>query len=168
MKRIGIGLLQLGIWGLFLIHPFWAQAQPKNRYTQQTYIAAFKPLCDSLASTYKIPSEVILGVAMQESAYGNSKVCRLLNNHHGIAGKNSLLQTTGTRSRYKQFENDSASFIAFCELVKSRKYYSKLIETPQSINTWLITIGRNGYCANPSAWNKEIQTILRKNELLPK
>ncbi len=166
MKRLGLGGLQLGMWGLLLIYPLWTQAQSKNLYTPQTYIAAFKPLCDSLSATYKIPSEVILGIAMQESAYGNSKVCRLLNNHHGIAGKNNLHATTGSRSRYKQFENDSASFIGFCELIKSKKYYSTLVETPQSVNTWLLTIGRHGYCANPSAWNKEIQMMLRKNGLI--
>ena len=48
------------------------------------YVAKYKPLCDSLAVQYGIPSQVILGIAMEESGFGTSRVSRLLNNHFGI------------------------------------------------------------------------------------
>ena len=59
------------------------------------YVTKYKPLCDSLSVQYGIPSHVILGIAIEESGYGTSKVCRLLNNHFGIVGKNNLLKTLG-------------------------------------------------------------------------
>ena len=155
----------------FLEIPFQpAFSSPKNsvkpRFTPKQYIETFKPICDSLSVAYSIPSEVILGIAMHESAYGNSKVCRLLNNHHGIAGRNNLQQTHGIKSRYRYFETDTASFVAFCELVKKRKYYPGMIAEKKTTTQWLLTIGRAGYCRNPTAWTKEINMMLRRNQLI--
>ncbi len=157
-----LGLLELRLPPVFSS----PENNPKPRFTQKTYIEKFKPICDSLSITYLIPSEVILGVAMHESAYGNSKVCRLLNNHHGIAGRNNLRQTHGIKSRYRYFDSDTASFVAFCELVKKRKYYPAMIAEKKTTTQWLLTIGRAGYCQNPTAWTKEIKIILRKNGLI--
>jgi flagellum-specific peptidoglycan hydrolase FlgJ len=118
------------------------------------------------SKTWWNTDEFILGIAMHESAYGNSKVCRLLNNHHGIAGRNNLRQTHGIKSRYRYFETDTASFVAFCELVKKRKYYPGMIAEKKTTTQWLLTIGRAGYCSNPTAWTKAIKTILRRNNLI--
>jgi Bax protein len=144
---------------LCLISVFNAQAQNK------AYVEKYKPLCDSLSAEYGIPSNVIIGVAMLESANGNSKVCRLLHNHFGIVGKNNLRETHNIKSRYKAFENDTQSFVYFCKLVSSRKYYPKLKGT-ENINKWLFSIGRAGYCAKPKFWSRTIITLLKKSNLL--
>lgn len=157
-----IGFLKMGIQPVFSS----PENNPKPRYTPKQYVETFKPICDSLSVIYSIPSEVILGVAMHESAYGNSKVCKLLNNHHGIAGRNNLRQTHGIKSRYRHFDSDTASFVAFCELVKKRKYYPAMIAEKKTTTQWLLTIGRAGYCRNPTAWTKEIKMMLRKNGLI--
>lgn len=137
----------------------------QSRISNQTYINEYKPLCDSLSARYGIPSVVILGIGIYESDYGNSKVCRLLNNHHGLAGKNNLLKTHGIKSRYKQFETDSLGYVAFCDYVAARKYY-KTMPADASVEQWLFTIGRNGYCQNPPVWKKHILQILSKNKLI--
>lgn len=146
---------------LFITNTLFSQ----TRISNQSYIQKYKPLCDSLSARYGIPSLVILGIGIYESDYGNSKVCRLLNNHHGLAGKNNLLKTHGIKSRYKQFETDSLGYVAFCEFVSARKYY-KTIPADANIDLWLYTIGRNGYCQNPPIWKKHILQILSKNQLI--
>ena len=146
---------------LFFTHSIFSQ----TRISNQSYIDQYRPLCDSLSAQYGIPSLVILGIGIYESDYGNSKVCRLLNNHHGLAGKNNLLKTHGIKSRYKQFETDSLGYVAFCEYVAARKYYQTMPKDA-SIDLWLFTIGRNGYCQNPPIWKKHILQILSKNKLI--
>lgn len=129
------------------------------------YVAKYKPLCDSLSVQYGIPSVVILGIAIEESGYGTSKVCRLLNNHFGIVGKNNLRQTHHIKSRYKYYPSDTASFIHFCQYVTARKYYQK-IKGSTNIRKWLFTIGRSGYCKNPKRWTAVIMKMLHRHKLI--
>lgn len=144
---------------LCLISVLNAQAQNK------AYIEKYKPLCDSLSVEYGIPSNVILGIAMHESGNGTSRVCRLIHNHFGIVGKNNLRQTHNIKSRYKAYENDTESFLHFCQYVSARKYYQKL-KGSTSLNKWLYSIGRAGYCAHPKLWSRMIINILKKSNLL--
>lgn len=129
------------------------------------YIQKYKPLTDSLSQQYGIPSQVILGIAMQESAFGKSKVCRLLKNHFGIVGKNNLRKTHNIKSRYKAYDNDTASFVHFCNYVAARKYYIKL-KGVTDIRIWLNSIGRAGYCRHPKQWTRAIMSLLKRNNLL--
>jgi hypothetical protein len=129
------------------------------------YIAKYKPMCDSLSIQFGIPSEVILGIAIEESGYGTSKVCRLLNNHFGIVGKNNLRKTHNIKSRYKYYSSDTASFIHFCKYVSARKYYQKLKGTT-NIRKWLIKIGSSGYCRYPKKWTKAIMVLLHRHKLV--
>lgn len=137
----------------------------QNTTSQNPYIAKYWPLAQTLQSQYGIPAEVIIGIGIYESNYGKSKVCRLLNNHHGLAGKNQLMKTHGIKSRYQQFESDSAGYVAFCNYVAKRKYYEPIKGTTD-IDQWLSTIGRNGYCQNPAIWKKHILQILKKHGLV--
>lgn len=138
--------------------PLNTQAQAQ----QNPYIAKYLPLARQLEAHYGIPAPVILGIGIYESNYGKSKVCRLLNNHHGLAGKNQLMKTHGIKSRYQQFESDSAGYVAFCNFVARRKYYEPIKGTTD-VDLWLSTIGRNGYCQNPAIWKKHILQLLKKH-----
>ena len=142
---------------LFFAFPLAAQ--------NKAYIAKYKPLCDSLSAEYGIPSNVILGIAMHESGNGTSRVCRLLHNHFWIAGKNNLRKTHNIKSRYKAYDNDTQSFIHFCQYVSARKYYVKL-KGNESLNKWLFAIGRAGYCQSPKKWSRAVINILKKSHLL--
>ena len=83
----------------------------QSGFTQKpSFREKYQPLADSLAAAYKIPSAVILGVAIIESGNGTSRNSRLLRNFFGIKGKNNLLKTKGIRSSYKQYRSDTASF----------------------------------------------------------
>src|SRR5262245_21117143 len=88
---------------------------------QSKYIKKYRPMADSLSAVYGVPTSIILGVALLESASGTSRNCKLLNNHFGIVGKNDLLKTKNIKTRYKQYTNSRASYVDFCKLMAKKK-----------------------------------------------
>ncbi len=136
------------------------QIQAQNRSFEEKY----GPLADSLGAAYGIPSSVILGVAIIESGSGKSRNARLLNNFFGIKGKNNLLTTKGIRSSYKQYPNDTASFVSFCGLVSRKKFYSKLKGNPD-YRLWTDALSHAGYSEIPETWEKLINSTIRKHQL---
>lgn len=136
------------------------QAPAQNRSFEEKY----GPLADSLGAIYGIPSSVILGVAILESGSGKSRNARLLNNFFGIKGKNNLLKTKGIRSSYKQYANDTASFVSFCGLVSRKKFYPRLKGNPD-YRLWTDALSHAGYSEIPETWEKLINSTIQKNQL---
>ncbi|GAA4779232.1 glucosaminidase domain-containing protein [Olivibacter ginsenosidimutans] len=130
---------------------------------QNKYINNHKSIADSLSKVYGIPSAVILGVAVIESGNGTSRNSKLLHNHFGIVGSNTLKQTHGIKSRYKQYNNSMASFIHFCKLISDKYYYAKLKGSADA-SKWIDAISRSGYSTQPQTWKARIlKTISRYN-----
>lgn len=133
-------------------------------FSQSSYIKKYKPLADSLSVEYKIPSKVILAIAIVESSSGQSRNCQLLNNHFGIVGKNNVLKTHGIKTRYKQYTNSKESFIDFAIMISRKKYYKKLKGNPNS-SEWIDEISKHGYSEKPSIWRKNIKETIKNNKL---
>lgn len=142
---------------LILFLPVTGFAQTK------TFIQKFRPLADSLSLEYGIPSAIILGVAIIESSSGTSKNCRMLNNYFGIVGRNSL-KSKGKKSRYKEYPNATASFVHFCKLMQSKKFYKKLYGN-EHYKLWTKAISAHGYSEVPAVWQQRINDVIRKNKL---
>jgi flagellum-specific peptidoglycan hydrolase FlgJ len=143
---------------LALLFPLLATAQTKS------YINRFRPLADSLSSEYGIPPAIILGVSLIESGSGTSRNCKLLNNYFGIVGKNNLLKTKGIKTRYKQYEDATASFIHFCKVVSKKKFYKKL-KGNGDYRLWTEAMSAHGYSEVPATWRARINEAIRKNKL---
>jgi Bax protein len=134
------------------------------KYTPKTYIETFKGQAIQLMHETAIPASVILGIAILESGFGNSKNCVLLHNHFGIIGKNNLKERgLKYKSRYKFYESDSASFVAFCQTVQSKPYYEKL-KGQTKTNVWLKKIGRT-YSQSYKKWMNRVLNIIKKYHL---
>lgn len=136
------------------------QAPAQNRSFEEKY----GTLADSLGAAYGIPPSVILGVAIIESGSGKSRNARLLNNFFGVKGKNNLLKTKGIRSSYKQYPNDTASFVSFCGLVSRKKFYPRLKGNPD-YRLWTDALSHAGYSEIPKTWEKLINSTIRKHQL---
>jgi len=120
---------------------------------QDQYVKKYKPLADSLSKTYQIPVKVILAVAIIESGSGTSRNARLMNNHFGIKGKNSLLRTHGIKSAYKQYPSVYDSYLDFVNLLSRRKYYARLKGNP-SEEAWFDAMSKAGYSVRPAEWKQ--------------
>jgi len=131
---------------------------------QSKYVQKYKPLADSLSKVYKIPSAVILGIAIIESSSGQGRNAKLLNNHFGIVGKNNLQKTKGIKTRYKQYPNTKASYVDFVKMISRRKYYLKL-KGEKNYKVWIVEISKHGYSEAPEEWRKNILTAIKNNKL---
>jgi uncharacterized FlgJ-related protein len=133
-------------------------------FSQSAYVNKYRPIVDSLSKVYGIPAAVMLGVAIIESGSGTSRNCKLLNNHFGIVGKNDLLKTKGIKSRYKQYPNGVASYVAFCKLLTRKKFYSKL-KGNMNYLLWVDAISKVGYSEVPAVWKQRVSAAIKKNKL---
>ena len=131
-----------------------------NSFAQQhKYIKKHTTLAKELSQKYGIPPAIILAIAFVETGGGNSKGAKLYHNHFGIVGKNTVV-----KSRYKSFSHPKESFIAFCELVSNKKYYSTL-KGNDDHKAWIKAIASAGYSTQPKEWMRRIHLIIDQHNL---
>jgi Bax protein len=128
------------------------------------YISDHKTMASLLSEKYGIPAAVILAVAYVESAGGNGAAARVLNNHFGIEGANSIVNSRGHKSRYKEYSNEIASYIDFCNLLTRKKFYSRL-KNNDDPGVWVKALSHAGYSEQPQAWQQKILKTIKSNRL---
>jgi flagellum-specific peptidoglycan hydrolase FlgJ len=129
------------------------------------YIKKYSPICKYLSDSFEIPVELILGIAIVESASGTSRNAKVLNNHFGIKSGNTLRNIKGIRTRFRDYDSDSASFVDFCLYLKRRKFYITL-KGNFNYNAWLNEMAKIGYSGSPQAWKAKIKSQIRKYNLI--
>lgn len=136
----------------------WAQ-----RISIADYIQKHKETAVYYMEKHGVPASVILGIAIHESAHGNSKIARYLNNHFGIKGPNN---STVIQSAYKGYESVSESYADFIDLIRGRQAFQKLFDSPQSndYRFWVRGIARAGYAAS-QLWPAQVTAIIQKYNL---
>lgn len=156
-------LTSIAIWtlliGTLVLGKEAAHAQPPE-YTAETYIETFKDAAIAHMEAHGCPASVILAVAMHESANGNSRIARHLNNHFGIKGPNN---STAIRSAYKGYASVAESYEDFIAFLKRRTATQRLFEAyaAYEYEQWVRGIARSGYAASTSWASKVLATIRR-------
>ncbi|MFL9481698.1 glucosaminidase domain-containing protein [Chitinophagaceae bacterium LWZ2-11] len=129
------------------------------------YIEKHKEETLALADSFEIPASIIIGTAIMESGAGSSKTSKLLNNHFGIIGKNNLAKRKPpVKTKYKQFETVHDSYVAFCRIVKRKKFYKKL-KGENNYTKWVDAISKAGYSTSPGIWKNEMLKTIKKYKL---
>lgn len=132
-----------------------------SSFSQHQYFLDYRKLADSLSSAYQIPACIILSVAYIESGGGTSNIAKKLHNHFGIKGKNDIA-ISGYKSTYRYFATIEDSYIGFCDLVASKKYYETMKGSVDN-EKWLKTIASHGYAADANSWSSAVNKTLKKN-----
>lgn len=134
----------------------------QKKFTISSYIEEHKKVAQQLMRESGVPASVILAVAIHESAYGNSKVAKNLNNHFGIKGKNN---SKTIRSAYKGYNSVLNSYNDFVGLLKRRKATQALFQNTSATdyNTWVMGISRSGYSTSKEWSSRVLSTISRYN-----
>ncbi len=150
-------ILIIAIFFLF-IAPVSAQ-----QVSATSYVKANKDRAIDFMHQYGLPASIILAVAMHESAHGNSKVARYLNNHFGIKGPNNSRKI---RSAYKGYESIEASYFDFVTYITHRSAFSGLLEKYPitDYRSWVKGIARGGY-AGSRTWASQVINMIERYKL---
>lgn len=134
-----------------------------QRITPQAYIEQHKAAAIQYMEEYGCPASIILAVAMHESAHGNSKIARYLNNHFGIKGPNNSKEI---RSAYKGYTSVEESYKDFIDFLQRRKSTNKLFDLyhPHEYRKWVQGIARAGYAQSPT-WSSKVIGMIRRYDL---
>ena len=163
-----------------LLGCFFKVAAQKN--TPHSYIEQFKDDAIKIMHETGVPASIVLGVAMHESACGNSKLAQNLNNQFGVKGDTRIfyyLRKKKISTQYKRYFSVYDSFEDFARIMIERSEFNSLVETLSHFDytSWAHAIQKNGY-ASDRKWAKGVLNIINKyhlyafdenpaNELLP-
>src|SRR5476649_1894951 len=87
-----------------------------QKNTSQSYIDQFKDNAIAIMHETGIPASIILGIAMHESANGNSKIAQNLNNQFGVKGGGGAEIKNNKKTvhtEYKKYDSILESFEDF-------------------------------------------------------
>lgn len=145
---------------LFFSAVFSLQAQS----IVEAYINKFDTLAIEVLNNYEIPASLVLGIALQESAAGTSKLCKLNHNHFGVKGRvNSSKTKSGYTTAYRKFETDEAAYLHFGEMISRKKYYSTLKGNMEYIK-WL-KVMKDAKYATSSKWIAHVDIMIKRYNL---
>jgi flagellum-specific peptidoglycan hydrolase FlgJ len=145
---------------LFFIAFFRLQAQS----AAEIYIEKFDSLAVEVLSTYGIPASLVIGIALQESAAGTSKLCRLHHNHFGMKGRVKSSRTkSGYTTSYRKFKTDEDAYLHFGEMVSRKKYYS-ILKGNMDYMKWLKAMKAARY-ATSSSWISHVDKMIKRYDL---
>ena len=129
-----------------------------------SYIAKFDSLAIEVLNVYGIPASRVLGLALQESAAGTSKICLAKHNHFGLKGRvKSSITKSGYTTSFLLFETDEECYLYFGEMISKRKYYMKLKDNMNYLK-WLKAMKTAGY-ATSSKWISHVDKMIKRYDL---
>lgn len=151
---------------LFLLSLFAAAVwQPAAGQKIGKYLNKYDSLAVEKMEEHEIPASVILGVSIVESGAGSSAICKALNNFFGIKGKNkSSLKKLGYKSAYKEYDDASASFEHFCQVLKKKKFY-KTLKGSNDYKKWIQSMNASSYASAKQKWVSDILNTIKKYQL---
>lgn len=127
------------------------------------YIEKYKDIAIQHMNEQGVPASVILGISIHESACGNSKIARYLNNHFGMKGKNSSKEI---KSSYRGYESVTDSYQDFMGAMRRSKKFADLFDKYSSYDyyNWVLGIQNGGY-ASSKLWGSKVLAIITQYRL---
>ncbi|MEI8047004.1 MAG: glucosaminidase domain-containing protein [Bacteroidota bacterium] len=147
---------------IFLLFVFSASLKAQGDAAR--YIAKFDTLALEVFNSYGIPASLVLGIALQESAAGTSKLCKVKHNHFGTKSRvKSSKAKSGYITAYQTFDTDEAAYLQFGESVSRKKYYTALKGNSDYL-VWLKAMKKAKY-ASSSLWVSHVDSMIKRYNL---
>jgi flagellum-specific peptidoglycan hydrolase FlgJ len=150
-----------------LISTLAASAQ---KTTSESYIQQFKDAAIQIMHETGVPASIVLGVAMHESACGNSNIAKKLNNQFGMKGYGTVVYYDKRHKRvhtsYKEYDSVLESFEDFARVMTEKKQFNHLGDeyTHYDYTHWAHGIQKSGYCSSHK-WAAQVLGIINKYQL---
>lgn len=148
---------------LFTLLFIWMSLSVSAQISAREYIETYKDLAIHHMELQGVPASVTLAVAMHESANGNSKLAKYLNNHFGIKGKNL---STEIKSSYRGYKSVSDSYLDFMGAMRRNKKFEALLGKYSSYDyyNWVRGLENGGYAASKQ-WATRVLATIKKYRL---
>jgi flagellum-specific peptidoglycan hydrolase FlgJ len=147
-----------------LVFLFFTASNLMAQGVAEAYIAKFDSLAVEVLNVYGIPASLVLGLALQESAAGTSKLCTTKRNHFGLKGRVKSSKTkSGYTTSYLRFESDEECYLYFGDMISRRKYYTNLNGNMDYLK-WLKAMKSAGY-ASSSHWVSHVDKMIKRYDL---
>jgi len=148
----------------FLFFLFFSVSQIQAQNAARAYIDKFDTLAIEVLNNYGIPASVVLGIALQESAAGTSKLCRVNHNHFGVKGRvKSAKSKSGYTNAYRKFDSDEDAYLFFGEMISRKKYYTALKGNMDYLK-WLKAMKAAKYATAPT-WIEHVEKMIKRYDL---
>lgn len=129
------------------------------------FIKKYEQIAVESMQKHSIPASIILGVSIVESAAGESAIAKALRNFFGVKGKNmTSKEKLGYQSAYREYASDEASFAHFCDMLKKKKFYTKM-KSSTDYKQWLKMMNAASYAEAKQKWIADITSTIDKFEL---
>ena len=149
---------------LTILFLFFSSIYLQAQSAAEVYIDKYDSLALEVFRAYGIPASVVLGIALQESAAGTSKLCRVNHNHFGIKGRVKSSKTkSGYITAYRKFDSDEAAYLYFGEMISKKKYYPALKGNMDHMK-WLKAMKAARYAAS-SQWITHVDKMIKRYDL---
>lgn len=128
------------------------------------YIQKYQHIAKPLSDSFGVPVDLIIAIAIVESAAGTSRNSIVLNNHFGLKAGSKLRTVKGIKTRFRDYQNDTLGYMDFCTYLSKRKFYAQL-KGNFDYNAWLNAMAKSGYSAKPIPWKTKIISYIKKHNL---
>lgn len=130
----------------------------------EVYINKYDSLALEVLKFYEIPASLVLGIGLQESAAGTSKLCRVNHNHFGVKWRVKSPKTkSGQVIAYRKFETDEDAYMNFGKMIAQKKYYPTLKGNLDYMK-WLKAMKAAKY-ATSSQWISHVHKMITRYDL---
>src|SRR5690606_16998307 len=135
----------------------------QKKFSPTSYISEHKNVAQQLMRETGVPASVILAVAIHESAYGNSRIARYLNNHFGIQGKNNSKKIRDHSKDYASGMDSNTDPVQRRKRPKKTDlpFHTQAHKTPKP---WVEGIARS-YYSQTKTWKNHVLGTIRRCKL---
>lgn len=141
-------------------------SQNNEKLTVRQYIEKYKDIAIRNMKTHHIPASITLAQGIHESAWGNSELARVANNHFGIkchndwTGQGFYKDDDKKNECFRKYKNAEESFSDHCEFLTTRQRYAFLFDYEiTDYKSWAYGLKQAGYATNPRYPEILIKTI---------
>ena len=154
---------------LTILISVFCMAAMAQKNTPKSYIEKFKGDAIKIMHETGVPASIVLGVAMHESACGNSILAKNLNNQFGVKGDSRIVYVRNKKkvsTLYKHYDSVYDSYQDFARIMTERSEFADLIAklTHFDYSGWAHGIQNHGY-ASDHKWAKGVLKIIEHYKL---
>lgn len=141
-----------------------------QKITQEEYISTYKNAAIEEMKRSGVPASITLAQGLLETESGNSKLCKMSNNHFGIkcrtnwTGESVRYTDDAANECFRKYPSAAESYKDHSEFLKNSERYASLFSLAKNdYKGWAYGLKKAGYATNPQYPQLLISNIEKHN-----